>query len=77
MPLLDFFFFPLCYILVLCTNLSFLPSNGTQDSEHCKSKSWKKLVSIAVSGAAGMISNHLLFKVSNLLFYEVLWAANW
>ncbi|KAG2585784.1 hypothetical protein PVAP13_6KG413200 [Panicum virgatum] len=35
------------------------------DSEHCKSKSWKKLVSIAVSGAAGMISNHLLFKLAS------------
>ena len=32
-----------------------------------KTKSWKKLVNVAVSGAAGMISNHLLFKVSNLL----------
>jgi hypothetical protein len=32
-----------------------------------KTKSWKKLVNVAVSGAAGMISNHLLFKVTNLL----------
>lgn len=31
-----------------------------------KTKSWKKLVNVAVSGAAGMISNHLLFKVTNL-----------
>lgn len=29
-----------------------------------ETKSWKKLITIAVSGAAGMISNHLLFKVS-------------
>ncbi|KAF8753159.1 hypothetical protein HU200_011815 [Digitaria exilis] len=28
-------------------------------------KSWKKLVNIAVSGAAGMISNHLLFKLAS------------
>ncbi|RXH93136.1 hypothetical protein DVH24_013712 [Malus domestica] len=27
-----------------------------------ETKSWKKLINIAVSGAAGMISNHLLFK---------------
>nr|CAC87698.1 NADP-dependent malate dehydrogenase [Saccharum officinarum] len=30
-----------------------------------KTKSWKKLVNIAVSGAAGMISNHLLFKLAS------------
>uniref|UniRef100_P37229 Malate dehydrogenase [NADP] 2, chloroplastic n=1 Tax=Sorghum bicolor TaxID=4558 RepID=MDHP2_SORBI len=30
-----------------------------------KTKSWKKLVTIAVSGAAGMISNHLLFKLAS------------
>ncbi|GJN04286.1 hypothetical protein PR202_ga21822 [Eleusine coracana subsp. coracana] len=30
-----------------------------------KPKSWKKMVSIAVSGAAGMISNHLLFKLAS------------
>nr|DAD48789.1 TPA_asm: hypothetical protein HUJ06_018726 [Nelumbo nucifera] len=30
-----------------------------------ETKSWKKLIKIAVSGAAGMISNHLLFKVRN------------
>uniref|UniRef100_A0A0C9QSG3 malate dehydrogenase (NADP(+)) n=1 Tax=Wollemia nobilis TaxID=56998 RepID=A0A0C9QSG3_9CONI len=28
-------------------------------------KSWKKLIKIAVSGAAGMISNHLLFKIAS------------
>ncbi|XP_057472139.1 malate dehydrogenase [NADP], chloroplastic-like [Actinidia eriantha] len=28
-------------------------------------KSWKKLINIAVSGAAGMISNHLLFKLAS------------
>jgi len=28
------------------------------------SRSWKKLINIGVSGAAGMIANHLLFKVS-------------
>ncbi|KAF2301672.1 hypothetical protein GH714_028607 [Hevea brasiliensis] len=27
-------------------------------------KSWKKLINVAVSGAAGMISNHLLFKLA-------------
>ncbi|ONM03919.1 Malate dehydrogenase [NADP], chloroplastic [Zea mays] len=30
-----------------------------------KTKSWKKLVNVAVSGAAGMISNHLLFKLAS------------
>ncbi|TVU50304.1 hypothetical protein EJB05_01671 [Eragrostis curvula] len=29
-----------------------------------KTKSWKKMVNIAVSGAAGMISNHLLFQIA-------------
>ncbi|XVF83009.1 hypothetical protein PTKIN_Ptkin16aG0098100 [Pterospermum kingtungense] len=28
-------------------------------------KSWKKMINIAVSGAAGMISNHLLFKLAS------------
>lgn len=32
-----------------------------------ETKSWKKLINIAVSGAAGMISNHLLFKVGDSL----------
>ena len=32
-------------------------------SQEEETKSWKKLINIAVSGAAGMISNHLLFKV--------------
>ncbi|KAE8810887.1 malate dehydrogenase [Hordeum vulgare] len=30
-----------------------------------KTKSWKKLVNVSVSGAAGMISNHLLFKLAS------------
>ncbi|KAG9158362.1 hypothetical protein Leryth_024242 [Lithospermum erythrorhizon] len=30
-----------------------------------ETKSWKKLIKIAVSGAAGMISNHLLFKLAS------------
>ncbi|KEH43322.1 NADP-dependent malate dehydrogenase [Medicago truncatula] len=30
-----------------------------------ETKSWKKLITIAVSGAAGMISNHLLFKLAS------------
>lgn len=30
-----------------------------------KPKSWKKLIRIAVSGAAGTISNHLLFKIAS------------
>ncbi|XP_068328606.1 malate dehydrogenase [NADP], chloroplastic-like [Pyrus communis] len=30
-----------------------------------ETKSWKKLINIAVSGAAGMISNHLLFKLAS------------
>eukprot|EP00250_Pteridium_aquilinum_P013386 c21311_g1_i1 orf=368-1744(+) len=34
----------------------------TQDE---KPKSWKKLLRIAVSGAAGTISNHLLFKIAS------------
>jgi len=29
-----------------------------------ETRSWKKLINIAVSGAAGMIANHLLFKVN-------------
>ncbi|KAH9627065.1 hypothetical protein KSS87_023753 [Heliosperma pusillum] len=29
-----------------------------------ETQTWKKLITVAVSGAAGMISNHLLFKVS-------------
>ncbi|KAL6573473.1 Malate dehydrogenase, cytoplasmic [Orobanche hederae] len=35
---------------------------GSQEEE---TKSWKKLVNISVSGAAGMISNHLLFKLAS------------
>ncbi|EPS69170.1 malate dehydrogenase, partial [Genlisea aurea] len=30
-----------------------------------ETKSWKKLISVAVSGAAGTISNHLLFKLAS------------
>ncbi|KAI6669237.1 hypothetical protein NL676_004122 [Syzygium grande] len=30
-----------------------------------ETKSWKKLINVAVSGAAGMISNHLLFKLAS------------
>ncbi|CAD5191715.1 unnamed protein product [Musa acuminata subsp. malaccensis] len=30
-----------------------------------KTKSWKTLINIAISGAAGMISNHLLFKLAS------------
>ncbi|KAG2310863.1 hypothetical protein Bca52824_022420 [Brassica carinata] len=30
-----------------------------------ETKSWKKMINIAVSGAAGMISNHLLFKLAS------------
>ncbi|KAI8006992.1 hypothetical protein LOK49_LG07G01361 [Camellia lanceoleosa] len=30
-----------------------------------KTKTWKKMINIAVSGAAGMISNHLLFKLAS------------
>ncbi|XP_022865036.1 malate dehydrogenase [NADP], chloroplastic isoform X1 [Olea europaea var. sylvestris] len=30
-----------------------------------ETKSWKKLINIAISGAAGMISNHLLFKLAS------------
>lgn len=33
--------------------------------EEEKPKTWKKLIKIAVSGAAGMISNHLLFKIAS------------
>jgi len=35
-----------------------------------ETKSWKKLITIAVSGAAGMISNHLLFKVRVYLGFK-------
>nr|KYP60678.1 hypothetical protein KK1_023087 [Cajanus cajan] len=30
-----------------------------------ETRSWKKLINIAVSGAAGMIANHLLFKIAS------------
>jgi malate dehydrogenase (NADP+) len=30
-----------------------------------ETKSWKKLINVVVSGAAGMISNHLLFKIAS------------
>ncbi|KAL9661408.1 hypothetical protein QQ045_026232 [Rhodiola kirilowii] len=30
-----------------------------------ETKKWKKLINVAVSGAAGMISNHLLFKLAS------------
>jgi malate dehydrogenase (NADP+) len=30
-----------------------------------ETRSWKKLINIAVSGAAGMISKHLLFKLAS------------
>ncbi|GLJ04822.1 hypothetical protein SUGI_0004350 [Cryptomeria japonica] len=33
--------------------------------EEEKPKSWRKLIKVAVSGAAGMISNHLLFKIAS------------
>lgn len=33
-----------------------------------ETKTWKKMINIAVSGAAGMISNHLLFKVRKIIF---------
>ncbi|GAU16986.1 hypothetical protein TSUD_37440 [Trifolium subterraneum] len=43
-----------------------------------ETKSWKKLINIAVSGAAGMISNHLLFKVViSIDPYEVFQDAEW
>lgn len=43
-----------------------------------KTKSWKKLIRIVVSGAAGMISNHLLFKVteSNISKKDISWDSN-
>lgn len=50
-----------------------------------ETKLWKKMINVAVSGAAGMISNHLLFKVKEASFfssfpfsfnyYIVLWVA--
>jgi malate dehydrogenase (NADP+) len=33
--------------------------------EELKAKQWKKTIRVAVSGAAGMISNHLLFKLAS------------
>lgn len=51
------------YVLMSCGNIwpMYLQEEET--------KSWKKLINIAVSGVAGMISNHLLFKVSVSLIY--------
>ena len=36
---------------------------SNEDTE--KTRSWKPIIKIAVSGAAGMISNHLLFKIAS------------
>eukprot|EP00270_Netrium_digitus_P014387 TRINITY_DN487_c0_g1_i2.p1 TRINITY_DN487_c0_g1~~TRINITY_DN487_c0_g1_i2.p1 ORF type:complete len:448 (+),score=77.23 TRINITY_DN487_c0_g1_i2:132-1475(+) len=33
--------------------------------DELKQKTWKKMIRVAVSGAAGMISNHLLFKMAS------------
>lgn len=46
-------------IWVLCALL-----DGTQDY---KTECWKNVVNVVVLSAAGMISNHLLFKVSSLV----------
>nr|CAB3452888.1 unnamed protein product [Digitaria exilis] len=46
--------------------------------EEEETKSWKKVVNVALSGAAGMISNHLLFKAivqKGILFKQV--AGHW
>eukprot|EP00897_Mesotaenium_endlicherianum_P009926 jgi/Mesen1/8962/ME000056S08368 len=47
---------PVCYG-VFCVNYDL-------NEEELKKKTWKKTIRIAVSGAAGMISNHLLFKLA-------------
>ncbi|KAG1361357.1 Malate dehydrogenase (NADP), chloroplastic [Cocos nucifera] len=42
-----------------------LASQRRENASDEKTKSWKSLINIAVSGAAGMISNHLLFKLAS------------
>lgn len=56
-----------------------IPAEGPKSKSECfgvfcltydlkaeeETKSWKKLINIGVSGAAGMISNHLLFKIAS------------
>lgn len=44
----------------LKNNLCFALFFGYQEEE---TSSWKKMITVSVSGAAGMIANHLLFKV--------------
>lgn len=51
--------------VVFAVGFIWFMSNGLIYIQEEETKSWKKLINVAVSGAAGMISNHLLFKVSN------------
>ncbi|GMN20340.1 hypothetical protein TIFTF001_048735, partial [Ficus carica] len=63
---------PECYgIFCLTYDLKALPVHFkrakpvVQDVVEEETKSWKKLITISVSGAAGMIANHLLFKIAS------------
>jgi len=47
-----------------CQGIFCLNYDISQDDEN-KSKNWKPMIKIAVSGAAGQISNHLLFKLAS------------
>lgn len=62
----DLVWFLYAACIVSTNNLSSMPTVEWIGTQEDKTKSWKKLVNVAVSGAAGMISNHLLFKVTNL-----------
>ncbi|CAL5080237.1 unnamed protein product [Urochloa decumbens] len=54
---------------VFCTTYDLRAVGARWRTDWCKrdeeTKTWKKVVSVAVSGAAGMISNHLLFKLAS------------
>ncbi|KAJ0489366.1 putative malate dehydrogenase (NADP(+)) [Helianthus annuus] len=55
------------YHLLLILKEAVVPACSLRSSRHFtredKTKSWKKMINVAVSGAAGMIANHLLFKI--------------
>ncbi|GAB4855009.1 hypothetical protein Ancab_023596 [Ancistrocladus abbreviatus] len=53
-----------CSITTLPVGLE-MSDKFTCAQEEEKTKSWKTLVTVAVSGAAGMIANHLLFKLTS------------
>lgn len=62
-------YFKVIHVLKLSVHQCLEPKvcNGRYQEE--ETKSWKKLINVAVSGAAGMISNHLLFKVGILSYH--------